>query len=93
MNLFMVIGHILVEIAHRGCVSFEPRPQDIDSTFRITTDKEGYHLFSLSGRISIKKGRLASIVLKDGYPLMNRIVVSFSALLAASSVQVIVGET
>ncbi len=52
-----------------------------------------HQLFSLSGRISINKGRLARIVLKDGYPLMNRIVVAFSALLADNSVQVIVGET
>ena len=52
-----------------------------------------HQLFSLSGRISINKGRLARIVLKDGYPLMNRIVVAFSALLADNSVQIIVGKT
>jgi hypothetical protein len=52
-----------------------------------------HQLFSLSGQISIKKGRITRIVLKDGYPLMNRIVVAFSALLADNSVQVIVGQT
>jgi len=52
-----------------------------------------HQLFSLSGWISIKKGRIARIVLKDGYPLMDRIVVAFSALLADASVIVVVDET
>ena len=52
-----------------------------------------HQLLSLSGELFINKGRLEKIVLKGGYPLMDRIVVAFSALLADGSVAVAVSET
>jgi len=52
-----------------------------------------HQLLSISGQLFIKKGKLNRIVLNPGYPMMDRIVVAFSALLADSSVQVTVGDT
>ena len=53
-----------------------------------------HQLFSLSGSLSINNnGRLSKVVLKPGYPLMDRLVVAFSALLANESVVVSVGNT
>jgi len=52
-----------------------------------------HQLFCVSGELFINKGRLRRIVFSPGYPLMNRIVVAFSALLADDSIQITVGET
>ena len=52
-----------------------------------------HQLFALSGHLLIKGGRLRRVVFKDGYPLMNRIFIAFSALLADDCVQLSIAET
>jgi hypothetical protein len=52
-----------------------------------------HQLFCLSGDLLIKRGRLRRIVFKDGYPLMNRIFIAFSALLTENCVQLSIAET
>jgi hypothetical protein len=52
-----------------------------------------YQLFALSGQLTLKNGKLVRIIFKDGYPLMNRILVAFSALLAPYRIQIGVSDT
>ena len=52
-----------------------------------------HQLFAIAGQITFNKGKLSRIRFNDGYPMMNRILVAFSAVLAPYCVQIAVGNT
>ncbi|MAE40909.1 MAG: hypothetical protein CML07_08345 [Psychrobacter sp.] len=52
-----------------------------------------HQLFALAGTLTIKNGKLVRIVLKAGYPMIDRIAIALTALLAETNVVIALGKT
>ena len=52
-----------------------------------------HQLFALTGTLTIKNGKLTRIVLKAGYPMIDRIAIALTALLAETNVEIALGKT
>ena len=52
-----------------------------------------HQLFALSGTLSFKHGKLVRIVLKAGYPMIDRITLAFAALLDDTGVEIAFAQT
>ena len=52
-----------------------------------------HQLFALTGTLYIKDGKLVRVVLKAGYPMIDRIAIAFTALLAGTNVEIALGKT
>ena len=47
----------------------------------------------ITGTLTIKNGKLVRVVLKAGYPMIDRIAIVFTVLLAETNVEIALGKT